>query len=126
MPFPFTFVLGMIPWKTILTEAPKIVREARQLHEVVGKNRVEVRSSPRVSMNDLPEVSEALDELRLRIDEIEAHDAKQGELIAQIAAQGEALSQGLQIVVGRMNAMAWIAAIATLVAVIALVVAVLN
>ena len=84
MPFPFTFVLGMIPWKTILTGAPKIVREARQLHEVVGKNRDAVRSSPRVSMNELPEVSEALNELRLRIDEIEAHDAKQGELIAQI------------------------------------------
>jgi hypothetical protein len=62
----------------------------------------------------------------LKVEEMEAHDAKQAELISQIAHQGEALSQGLQIVAGRMTALLWIAASATMVAVIALVVAVLK
>jgi hypothetical protein len=123
---PFTVSLGAIPWKVILTTMPPIVSEARKLYEVISKDRNTKNSSPTVGVTNLPEVSSTLSDLRLKVEEMEAHDAKQAELISQIAHQGEALSQGLQIVAGRMTALLWIAASVTMVAVIALLVAVLK
>ena len=126
MPLPISVALGAIPWPLILRTTPQIVGEARKLYEVVSKSRSTAKSSPRVQIDDLPEVSESLNELRLRIEEMEAHDAKQAELISQMAAQAEALSRGLQTVSSRTAVLLWIATGATLVAVIALVIAVLK
>jgi hypothetical protein len=123
---PFTVALGAIPSKVILTTTPPIVSEARKLYEVISKDRNTRNSSPTVGVTKLSEVSSTLSDLRLKVEEMEAHDAKQAELISQIARQGEALSQGLQIVAGRMTTLLWIAASATIIAVIALVVAILK
>ena len=60
------------------------------------------------------------------VEELESHDVEQAELITQIATQGKALSRGLQIIAGRVNALLWIAATGFLVAVIALVIAALK
>jgi hypothetical protein len=123
---PFTIALGAIPWKMILTTTPPIVSEARKLYEVISKDRSTKNSSPTVGVTNLSEVSKTLSELRLRVEEMEAHDAKQAELISQIAHQGEALSQGLKILASRMTILIWMAASAIIVAVIALVVAALK
>ncbi len=122
----FAAALSKVPWTLILNQAPKIVGEARKLIETVSKRGSTARTSATADSPNMTSVSQDLDRLRSMVEELESHDVEQAELITQIATQGEALSRGLQIIAGRVNALLWIAATAILVAVIALVAAVLK
>lgn len=122
----FAAALSKVSWTLILNQAPKIVGEARKLIETVSETGSAARTSATADSANMTSVSQALDQLRSMVEELESHDVKQAELITQIATQGEALSRGLQIIGGRVNALLWIAATAILVAAIALVVAALK
>jgi hypothetical protein len=126
MAFLASGALGVINWALILKEAPKIVREARQVYELVSRRRAEAQFRARLDPADLPAVPDALNELRYRVDEMEAHNARQAELISQLAAQGEALSEALEATAGRLGLMMWVAGGAVLVAAASLAVALLN
>jgi predicted neutral ceramidase superfamily lipid hydrolase len=126
MPIPLAAALNAINWALLLREAPKMVREARQLYETIGRRRAATKSSPRINTDDPGEVSEVINELRARIDEMEANNARQVELISQLASQGEALSEALETIAQRMSALVWITIGAIVVAAIALGFAMAN
>ena len=122
----FAAALSKVPWTLIITQAPKIAGEARKIFETVSKRRSTARASATADSANMTSVSQALDQLRSMVEELESHDVEQAELITQIATQGEALSRALQIIAGRVNALLWIAATAILVATIALVIVALK
>jgi len=126
MPFPDAAALNALNWALMLREAPKMVREARQLYETISRRRNATRPLPPVNITDPAQVPEVLAQLKARAEELEAHNARQAELISQLAAQGEALSEGLETLAGRMNALVLVTISATLVAIIALALAILN
>ena len=126
MPLLFAVALSAVNWTSILKSAPDIVSEARRLYEAVTKNRSASKAGHTADSGSMSAVLLALSEMRSTVEELEDRDVKQAEVISQIAAQGEALSRGLQIVSGRMTALLWVIASAMIIAVIGLVIAVLK
>ena len=122
----FAAALSKVSWTLILNQAPKIVGETRKLIETVSKRRSTAGAFATADSANMTSGSQALNQVRSMVEELESHDIEQAELITQIATQEEALSRGLQIIAGRVIALLWIAATAILVAVIALVIAALK
>lgn len=100
----------------VLEHAPRIVVEVGKLIETIRNRRTAAH----------PPITDPISELRAKIESLEAHDDKQVDLIAQLATQGEALSNGLRIVNRRITALLIASAGAVIVATIALLSAVLR
>ena len=112
---------------TVLSTAPPIVSSARLLYETLSKRReMRRQASDGTEAEALPEVSTAIDEVRLRVESLEASGIDQSELIAQMAAQEEAQSGGLRAVSSRLTALLWVSVTALVVSSAALVIALLR
>ena len=106
--------------QTLRQNVVPLVKEARQVYETSQK-----RGGSTGTIPD-PNLVRRLDELRSRVEQLEADATKQADLVAQIATQIEALTQGLQLVASRMNALLITSAVAIIVAVVAVVVVALG
>ena len=111
--------------ETLRKNVVPLVREARQAYETF-LNRRKGEGSAKSSTADTRGLSQDLTDVRSRLAELEQHGTKQADLVAQMATQLEAVSQGLQLVAGRMTALVVISAVAIVVAVAALAIAVLQ
>lgn len=96
-----------------------LVKEARQVYETIQKR------GGRTGTPDT-DLVRRLDELHSRVEQLESDATKQAHLVAQIATQIEALTQSLQLVANRMNALLITSAVAITVAVVAVVVVALG
>ena len=120
-------MLSAVPWNVILASAPTIVDTARRLYDRLREksaNGASLLASP--ESVSLPELATAIDELRPRLDALQANAAAQADLTARMAAQEEALSQGIQALSSRITLLLWISSAALLSSVIAVGVAVLR
>ncbi len=107
-------LVGNIPWPMLLDRAPWLVDSAKELYETLRKRREEPEGQP---------LSATIGDISLRLDELEAHQTRQAELLSQMAAQEEAISRGLRTVSTRLLAATLVALGAVILAIIALVVA---
>ncbi len=98
-----------------LKAAPLLATAAAKVHETLSK------AKPKTAPTE--DVRAALDHLREQVERLEANSLQQAELVSQIAAQGEALAQGVSALARRIKLMELSIAGASMVAVTALVVA---
>ena len=114
-------------WAVPLTEAPKVVESARRLYGKLSRTeQPQSEAPPEVESDGLPAVLDEMAELRTRLNDLESDLTRQAELASRMAAQEEALSQGLQAVSGRATAALWLSGGAALLAAVAIVVALLR
>ena len=116
--------LAVVPWKEILTSAPAIVSSARFLYERLRQRSGdgEPQSSADVSP-DVASLGAELDAMRTRLQALESDQARQADLIAQMATQEEALSRGLQAVSSRVTVLLWVSVAALVAALVAVALA---
>ena len=107
------------PFAAALRYAPAIAEAALRTLEVVKRT----RSKPKPPLKD--DVHGALNDLRAQVEEMEANNVKQADLVSQIAKQGDAISQTTNALVRRVNIMLLLTVGSVIVAVIALLLAVL-
>ena len=117
--------LGKISWTLILTQAPRIVSSATKLYDTLRKRRTTASASTKAP-DSPPSITVTVDEIKSRVESLEQNETTQAELISQIAAQGEALSHGLQVVSARQTLLLWVSGTALVAASIAIVVAILR
>jgi hypothetical protein len=111
----------------LLTETPKLVNSARLLYDGIkngGRHKAGVGGDAVAA--EAPALGDAVDELRLRIDGVEAGLERQAELSSRMAAQEHALSEGLRAVSARATAALWLGGAALLMAAAAVLVALLR
>jgi len=120
-------LLAAVNWTLLLTETPKVVSSARRLYESVSQR------GQRVAIAEADDeaavsrtLSDAVDELTLRVGDIENGLERQAELSSRMAAQERALSEGLRTVFSRATAALWLAGAALVVAAATLVVTLLR
>ena len=112
---------------TVLTTAPPIVSSAHLLYETLIKRRERRGPAGDATQAEAPpEVSTAIDEVRSRVESLEASGIDQAKLIAQMAAQEEALSSSLRAVSSHLTALLWVSVSALVVSSVALVLALLR
>lgn len=107
---------------TILNNAPLVIQGAARLIKMIKeRNDFDTESN-----NDDPATIEGLsveiEKLNSRIDDNSAADVEQIELIEQLVRQNEALAESLKITLKRQLIIAWLAGIALVFSIIALVV----
>lgn len=95
---PIAAALRVIPWKTLLAQAPTIIDGANTL---VGKFG-EMRQAPR---KERVELAARLEDMENRLNALERDQTAQAELSKGIAIQLEGVTESLRIVAAR----AWIA-----------------
>jgi uncharacterized coiled-coil protein SlyX len=110
MAIPWLLALKVIPWGTILANAPSILRSADVL-----------RSKTRVRPEDQP--APDLESLAARIATLEQRDRDSAELITQLTAQLTALTTAGEVLEARVRWLVVVAAAASVVAVVACVLA---
>jgi hypothetical protein len=115
--------LTAVSWKTILVTALPIAREARLLYKTLSGRRGEKDPAQN---SETASVSGALDKIATRLDEVDADQEKQAGLLAEMAAQEEALSRGLQALSARLTVLLWVSSFALVLALIAIVIAVVS
>jgi predicted nuclease with TOPRIM domain len=106
--------MGM-SWRAIIAAlgtAAELVRSAKNLRETVtdlgGEGKV---PSPPPAQQDSYSVA-AIEEVRARLERLEANEARQAELIAKMADQDQALWNQLQHLAARVDKIFWIALVA--------------
>jgi hypothetical protein len=110
--------MGM-SWRAIIAAlgtAAELVRSAKSLRDTVEDLR-ETQRAPAPSRAPLeaePSYASAavVDELRVRMERLEASEARQSELIAKMADQDEALWNQLRALAARFNRVFWMALVA--------------
>jgi hypothetical protein len=102
-------------WKTLKNDVVPIVREARQVLEARQK-RSKTGDGPATISTGKPSLADDLGQLRQRVDDLENDATKQAELVAHIASQAEMVSDGLQLVAKRINALLVAAVVAITIA----------
>jgi predicted nuclease with TOPRIM domain len=105
--------MGM-SWRAIIAAlgtAAEMVRSAKNLRETVTDLGDKPRTSPPPT-NQGHESTAALEELRARLERLEASEARQAELIAKMADQDQALWNQLQYLAVRVDRIFWIALVA--------------
>ncbi len=107
-----------IPWKEILTTTPFVVDSARRLYDFTRK-----RTESRVETDPAPD---QLVELKAKIIELEAINTRQAELLTQLAAQVEGLTEVTQALAGRVAFLTAVSIVAVLVALTATVLAMVR
>jgi hypothetical protein len=115
--------LTAVSWKTILVTALPIAREARLLYKTLSGRRGESDSG---QSSETESVSGVLEKIATRLDEVDADQEKQAGLLAQMAAQEEALSRGLQALSARVTALLWVSSSALVLALIAVIIALIR
>jgi hypothetical protein len=98
----------VIPWKEIITWAPTVAKMVRNLRREAG---AEAKSGLELDSRDLPAT---LSNLHERIAHLEAHQQDQAEVLAKIAQQTQALSEGLRVVSARLVLLSCVAGAALL------------
>jgi hypothetical protein len=106
--------MGM-SWRAIIAAlgtAAELVRSTKNLRETVTDLRGErkVPSSP-PAYQDSPSAA-AIEEVRARLERLEANEARQAELIARMADQDQALWNQLQHLAASVDRIFWIALVA--------------
>jgi transposase len=106
--------MGM-SWRAIIAAlgtAAELVRSAKNLHETVSDlgDRREAPSLSPAKQSD--EGAAALAALHVRMEGVEAGEAKQAELLAKMADQDQALWNQLQHLAARVDKIFWIALVA--------------
>ena len=104
-----------LTWRTIIAAlgtAAELVRSAKTLRESVAELRDESQPPSAPQLVRGTESSAELDELRLRIERLEANETRQAELVSRMADQDQALSDGLQLLAARVDKLLWVAIIA--------------
>lgn len=92
MPAPWlAAALKAIPWSTLMSQAPSLIEQSRKLF-------TRIRSPAQPTPATTPDV---LDQIRTRLDALEAHSQTQAELLRQIAEQMQRLTVGLEVVAAR-------------------------
>ena len=90
MPAPWlAAALKAIPWSTLLSQAPSIIETSRKLF-----SRVPPAAPPERHQVDL-------NELRTRLEALEANERSQAELLRQVADQMQRLTLGLEVIAAR-------------------------
>lgn len=118
-------VLQSVPWADMVTHAPKVASSARKLWDSVGKNTPQeapaAAAHPR--SNRPGQAAQSLDELQLRVDELEAALASaQGQmatysgLVKELAAQNTQLLAHLEVQRRRLRWLAGLLAVTGLLA----------
>jgi predicted nuclease with TOPRIM domain len=106
--------MGM-SWRAIIAAlgtAAGLVRSAKNLRETVA-DLGETRRAPSPPFAEQGhESAAALEELRARLERLEANEARQAELIAKMADQDQALWNQLQHLAARVDKIFWIALVA--------------
>jgi hypothetical protein len=100
-----------VPWKTILFHAPTIVEAARQLY---GPTR-ETEARPRPPGG--------IDALRRAVEDLEQREAQQAALFADLARQVEAMATAVEVLRARVALVLVGSSIATVVAIVAAILA---
>lgn len=113
--------LGAVPWKDILLAAPSIVESAHRLCEGLSKrHRRQTEATPGADL------ASAVADVKVRLEALEGSQTRQAELIARMAQQEEALSQGLRSVSARLTLLLWLSGGALVAASAAVVLAVVR
>ena len=106
--------MGM-SWRAIIAAlgtAAGLVRSAKNLRETVADLGETRRAPSPPSAEQGHESAAALEELRARLERLEANEARQAELIAKMADQDQALWNQLQHLAARVDKIFWIALVA--------------
>ena len=93
--------------------------EVRKFLESREKRRTTGASASDIDSGGVP-ITDQLNKIRGRLEHVETDTDKQAEVIAAIAAQTEALSQGVQVLAGRVTALLVVTAAAGAAVIVAL------
>ena len=96
-----------------------LVIEVRKFLESREKRRTTGASASDIDSGGVP-ITDQLNKIRGRLEHVETDTDKQAEVIAAIAAQTEALSQGVQVLAGRVTALLVVTAAAGAAVIVAL------
>jgi hypothetical protein len=103
----------MMPWKTILVNAPAIVDAARTFYTTTRTPAADALAGPRAS--------DGLHQLRGAVEAMEAREARQAQLFAELAKQVESMATALEVLRARVTFALAGASVALAVALVALV-----
>jgi hypothetical protein len=107
----WTWALKTVPWKTILFHAPAIVEAARKLYGTT----LETEARPRPPAG--------LDALRRAVEDLEQREAQQAALFSDLAREVEAMATAVEILRARVALALAGSSIATVVAIVAAILA---
>lgn len=111
----WTWALKTVPWKTILLHAPTIVEAARKVYGATRAPHAETGARPRRPAG--------LDALGRAVEDLEQREAQQAALFADLARQVEAMATAVEVLRARVALALAGSAIATVVAIVAAIVA---
>jgi hypothetical protein len=105
----WTWALRKMPWKTLLVHAPTLVDAARHLY---AETRTPAERSP-IARDD-----RGVEPVRRAVEELEAREAQQAALVADLAKQIQALTTAIEVLRARI-VLAFVGAAAALVVALA-------
>ena len=119
--------MASVPWKEVITTAPKVMDSGLRLYESVrNRNRTRPTQGTDPEIDSLPELRREMRGIQDRLGALEGNEVEQAELISQMAKQEEALLRGMQTMSSRLIVLCWALAVMSAVAVAALLVALLK
>lgn len=111
---------------TILNNAPLVIQGATRLIKIIRERIDTDNDNDTESTKDIPATLEGLtvqiEKLNSRLDDNDAADVEQIELIEQLARQNETLAESLKQTLKQQAIITWIAVIALIASIIALVI----
>jgi hypothetical protein len=107
------WALRTLPWKTIILNAPTIVDAARKFYATTRTPATEAEPGPRAR--------DDIGTLRRAVEELEAREAQQAALFAELAKQVQDMATAVEVLRARLTLALWGAGVAGALALVALV-----